>query len=104
MYFILSKVLYILILPFMWAFGLLVYAIITKNPKGGSKLLIAAVAIIYVFGNPLLIKYYSNMWDVKAYNPGNTKFSSIILLGGFVSEDENKHGFSTMPTIATPKR
>jgi uncharacterized SAM-binding protein YcdF (DUF218 family) len=93
MYFILSKVLYILILPFMWAFGLLVYAIITKNPKRRSKLLIAAVAIIYVFGNPLLIKYYSNMWDVKAYNPGNTKFSSIILLGGFVSEDENKHGF-----------
>jgi uncharacterized SAM-binding protein YcdF (DUF218 family) len=77
----------------MWVFGMLLYAIFTKNQKRAHKLVIASVVLIYIFGNPLLVRLYSNAWDVKGYNPGNTKYSSIILLGGFVSEDENKHGF-----------
>ncbi|WP_162276846.1 YdcF family protein [Mucilaginibacter pedocola] len=93
MYFILSKVLYILILPFLWIFGMLVYAIFTKKPKRARKLLITSVIILYFFGNPIPMRLYSNMWDIKAYNPGNNKFSSIILLGGFVSEDATGHGF-----------
>lgn len=93
MYFILSKVLYILILPFLWAFGLLVYAIITKSPKRRYKLLITGVAIIYMFGNPFLFNLYAHGWDAKPYDPGTRQFSCIILLGGFVSEDENGKGF-----------
>jgi len=93
MYFILSKVLYILILPFMWVFGILVYALFTKNPKRRYRLLLAAVTILYLFGNPILFNLYARIWDVPRYDPGNTKFSSIILLGGFVSEDQNKQGF-----------
>ncbi len=93
MYFILSKVLYILILPFMWVFGMLLYAIFTKNVKRARKLLICSVALLYIFGNPLLMRLYANAWDIKAYDPGNAKYSSIILLGGFVSEDANGKGF-----------
>lgn len=93
MYFILSKVLYILILPFLWVFAMLVYAIFTKNQKRARKLLIISVVVLYIFGNPLLMRFYSNAWDVEAYNPGNAKFSSIILLGGFVSEGANGSGF-----------
>ncbi|WP_165852066.1 YdcF family protein [Mucilaginibacter terrenus] len=93
MYFILSKVLYILTLPFLWSFGLLVYAIVTKSAKRRYKLLIAGVALLYVFGNPLLLNLYARGWDEEPYNPGNRKFSCIILLGGFVSEDESGHGF-----------
>jgi uncharacterized SAM-binding protein YcdF (DUF218 family) len=93
MYFILSKVLYILILPFIWVFGMLVYSIFIKNGRMARKLVVTSVVLLYIFGNPLLIRFYSNLWDIKAYDPGKTKYSSIILLGGFVSEDANGQGF-----------
>jgi uncharacterized SAM-binding protein YcdF (DUF218 family) len=93
MYFILSKVLYILILPFMWVFGMLVFAIFTKNTPLMRKLLIRSVVLLYIFGSPFLIRAYSNIWDIKAYNPHSAKYSTIILLGGFVSEDANHQGF-----------
>lgn len=89
MYFILSKVLYILILPFMWAFAMLVYAIFTKKEKRRRNLLIAAVVIIFLFGNPLLFNLYAKSWDIPAYNPGPKKYSCVIILGGFISQDEN---------------
>lgn len=93
MYFILSKVLYIFILPFMWAFGMLVYAIITKKPKRRRNLLIASVVSLYLFGNPILFKWYANAWDIEPYKQGNEKYSAVIVLGGFISQDENGKGF-----------
>jgi len=80
-------------LPFLWAFGMLVYAILTRKPKRRRNLLMAAVALLYLFGNPLLFNWYARAWDI---NPNETKsrtYSAAILLGGFISQDENGKGF-----------
>ena len=93
MYFIFSKVLYILILPFMWILGLLLYAIFTKKEKRRRRLIIAAVVLLFVFGNQVLFNLYADAWDVPPQNPGQTKYSCVILLGGFISQDDHGTGF-----------
>lgn len=93
MYFILSKVLLILILPFMWVFGLLIYAIFTKNDKRRRGLVMAAVILLTFFGSQFIFNRYAALWDVPPQNPGKTKYSCVILLGGFTSQDANGKGF-----------
>jgi uncharacterized SAM-binding protein YcdF (DUF218 family) len=86
MYFVLSKVLLYLILPVYWIVALLVAALIVKTPKVKRKLLIAGVALLYIFSIPLFIKIFQSVWDFKPY-PANdtTKYTCAIVLGGFSS-------------------
>ena len=92
MYFIVSKLFVILIYPFTWVLALLLYAVFCKNTRRKQKFLIAGVALLYIFGNSLFIKLFARMWDVDTYPPTTKTYSSIILLGGFVSEGEDGKG------------
>lgn len=93
MYFVLSKVLYFLILPFLWAFGLLVYALITKNQRRRYRLMLASVIVLYLFGSRPLFTLFANAWDAPRYQASSKKYSCVIVLGGFVSQDKNGKGF-----------
>ncbi|MDB5288456.1 MAG: hypothetical protein JWR05_3405 [Mucilaginibacter sp.] len=92
MYFLISKLFVIFIYPFTWVLALLLYAVFCKNARRKQKLLITGVALLYIFGNSLLIKLFARMWDVDTYPPTSKIYSSIILLGGFASEGEDGKG------------
>jgi vancomycin permeability regulator SanA len=93
MFFILSKVLYVLILPLTWVFALLGYAIFTRNYKIKQKVLIGAFLIFWFFGNQFTANAIGNMWNIAPYKPSAKKYSTVIVLGGFVSEDKNGKGY-----------
>jgi uncharacterized SAM-binding protein YcdF (DUF218 family) len=92
MYFIISKLFVILIYPFTWILALLLYAVFCKNVRTKQKLLITGVALLYIFGNSLLIKLFARMWDIDTYPPTSKTYSSIILLGGFASKGADDKG------------
>jgi uncharacterized SAM-binding protein YcdF (DUF218 family) len=93
MFFILSKVLLVFISPLTWVFGLMVYAAFTKKSKRKQILIIATTVTLYIFSNRFTIDAVARIWDVAPYKQSAKTYSCIILLGGFVSEDENGQGY-----------
>ena len=86
MYFILSKILLFLILPFNWFLILLVFAFIYRKKNTGRRLFIAALTVLYLFSIPALFKGFTKMWDVASMPPkSNRQYSCVIVLGGFGS-------------------
>ncbi|MBB5397264.1 YdcF family protein [Mucilaginibacter sp. AK015] len=87
MFFILSKVLLVFILPLTWVFALMLYALLTKKQRLKQRLLLTATILLYFFSNRFTITAFARLWDVEPYKHLNVKYSSAILLGGFVSRD-----------------
>lgn len=92
MYFILSKVLLVIIQPFTWMAVLLIWATITKNNKKKQRLLYTTCAWVYFFANGLVINLFARAWDYPPNKHPGKGYSSAILLGGFISEDEDGNG------------
>lgn len=92
MFFILSKLLLVLILPLTWVLALLGYAVFTKNHKRKQKTLIISVILFCFFGDQFTASIMANIWDIAPYKPSAKTYSAVILLGGFVSEDQNGDG------------
>lgn len=93
MFFILSKVLVVFIFPLTWAFGLLVYAAFTKRQQRKQRLLITAITLLYFFSNRFTADTMARIWDVSLYQPSAKTYSCVVLLGGFVTEDESGQGY-----------
>lgn len=92
MFFILSKLLLYLVFPATWiGFGFLT-ALIIKNPKYKQRCLAAALSLLLLFSNPFLLNMFARYWDIEK-KPDERKYSCAIILGGFVSEDQNGGGF-----------
>ncbi|GGH21887.1 YdcF family protein [Mucilaginibacter phyllosphaerae] len=88
MYFLLSKLLLVFIMPLTWCMALLLYAVFIKNTAKKQKLIIIALAMLYFFSNKFTADVFARMWDVAPYSPLNKTYTAAILLGGFVSKDE----------------
>jgi uncharacterized SAM-binding protein YcdF (DUF218 family) len=86
MYFILSKILLFILLPIYWVIALLMIGLIIKNPKLKKRFIGAGVLLLYIFSVPFFLKSFQSFWDYKPY-PANdtTKYSCVIVLGGFSS-------------------
>jgi uncharacterized SAM-binding protein YcdF (DUF218 family) len=94
MFFILSKLLLIFILPLTWIIFLFVWALISKNEKRKKKLLIASFTLLIIFSNPYLYGYFAYLWDAKPVELDKTKtYSCVLVLGGFAGEGPNGKGF-----------
>jgi uncharacterized SAM-binding protein YcdF (DUF218 family) len=92
MFFILSKLLLVFILPLTWVLALLGYAVFTKNNRRKQKTLIITIIIFWFFGNQFTASIMANIWDIAPYKSLAKTYSAVILLGGFVSEYENGEG------------
>ena len=92
MYFILSKVLFYLIMPIIWILGFFFYGLLTKNPKRGRFFLWLSLGLLLFFSNSYLINEAWLQWEygpvplkkVKQYDAG-------ILLTGFTSLEKSPH-------------
>lgn len=93
MFFILSKVLLILIQPICWIVYLLIASAIVKKPKTKKRLFFTALGLLYFFSNGFILNTFSHWWDVMSVPPGTTKYSCAIVLGGFTSVDADGNGY-----------
>lgn len=94
MFFILSKILYFLLIPFWWIVLLLLVRLVIRNEKWKKKLGIMAVLIAVIFTNPYLHRMANLAWQPTPVDlPVNKSYEAGILLGGMAAYDKNKRGY-----------
>ena len=94
MFFILSKVLFFLLVPFLWVLILLVWMWFTKNQKIKKRLQIITIAILILFTNPFLYQTLSLLWQPEpAQLPSNKTYEAGIILGGLSGYDKNNRAY-----------
>jgi uncharacterized SAM-binding protein YcdF (DUF218 family) len=92
MFFILSKLLLVLISSLTWVFILLIMAVTTKAKVRKQRYLITGVVVFWLFGNQFTANLLASTWDIEPYRSQVTSYSAVIVLGGFVSEDADGKG------------
>ncbi len=94
MFFILSKLLVYLLYPISWILVLLMIACFIKSRKYQRRTLITALVLLLFFSNSFLLNQFAKYWDIAPYHSTTvSNYSCAIILGGYVSEDENGKGF-----------
>ena len=93
MFFILSKVLLIFILPLTWIIAFLLAALIIKKPHLKRRFFITSTVLLLIFSNPFLLNKFASNWDIKPVPLKQTgSYSCGIILGGFSSSDAKGNG------------
>ena len=84
MFFIVSKIFSFLISPLVWVFGLLLFALLTKNSRRSRRLLIAAVVTLYLCSNSFLVDELYRWYEpvTTDHDLQKTQFEGAIILGG----------------------
>lgn len=94
MFFVLSKVLYFLLIPFWWIVLLLLLRLVIHNAKWKKNLGIMAMLIAVVFTNPYLHRKANLAWQPAPVDlPANKSYEAGILLGGMAGYDKNDRGY-----------
>jgi uncharacterized SAM-binding protein YcdF (DUF218 family) len=90
MFFILSKTLHLLLMPFLWVLVLLLLAVFLKNRHRKRLCLISAVSILLVFSNPFLSNEAWRAWEVKPVPVKDiANFNAAIILTGVTGARED---------------
>lgn len=93
MFFILSKVLFFLLVPFWWIVILLVWRWLSKNPKTKKRLLVLSILILVIFTNPFLYRTAVLLWQPSPVQMSDhQKFDAGVILGGLAGYDKNGVG------------
>lgn len=94
MFFVLSKVLYFLLVPFWWIVILLVWMWRTRSPRRKRNLLIVAIVLVVVFTNPFIYRSLVLNWQPDLVEvSSDKKYDAGILLGGLAGYDRFGRGF-----------
>lgn len=85
MFFILSKILFLFVQPINWVLGLLLFALISKNPKRKKRALIWATIFFVFFTNRLIFNQFAKAWELKTITADQIQqpYDIGILLGGY---------------------
>ena len=93
MFFFLSKVLLIFILPFTWIVAFLVAALIVRKPHLKRRFFIISALLLWIFSTPYFFNLFASHWDIAPVPLKQTgAYSCAIILGGFSSPDANGEG------------
>ena len=88
MFFYVSKIIAFLFTPIVWIFALLLFALLSKNPKRKRKSLIWAFALFYFFSNSFILEEVNRLWEVPAMQYKDLKtYDAGIVLGGMLEYD-----------------
>ncbi len=63
MFFILSKLLFYLVMPITWIIGLVIFALATKRPQRKKGAIIAVLILLLVFTNQVLVNEALRAWE-----------------------------------------
>jgi uncharacterized SAM-binding protein YcdF (DUF218 family) len=90
----LSKTIAFLTDPLSWVLILFVMAFLLKKPAARRRLFFAALAVLLLFSNPLLLNQFAKRWDITHRAlPKTEKYSCAIVLGGFSSQLNKDSGY-----------
>ncbi|MEO8172196.1 MAG: YdcF family protein [Sediminibacterium sp.] len=93
MFFILSKILFFLLVPFWWIVILLIWRWRSKNQKVRKRLLTLTVVILIFFTNPFLYRQTVMLWQPAPVTLTAGKiYDAGIVLGGMAGYDKNEVG------------
>ena len=94
MFFILSKLLFFLLIPFTWIMLLLVWIYFVKSASLKRKLTILTIIIAIVFSNPWIYKKASLAWQMeRKILADQEQYEVGILLTGMVQFDKYNEGY-----------
>ena len=94
MFFILSKVLFFLLVPFWWIVILWVWRLFSKSAQTKKRLGILIIIIAIVFTNPLLYRTLVMQWQADPVTIAKGKtYEAGIVLGGLSGYDKNERGY-----------
>lgn len=94
MFFILSKVLFFLLVPFHWILFLLLWIWRTKSPRRKRQLGIVTIFIALLFTNPFVYRSLVIAWQPPVhYFPDTPTYEVAVLLGGMAGHDRNNIGY-----------
>lgn len=94
MFFILSKVLFFLLVPFWWIVILWVWRFFSKSAKVKKRLGILIIIIAIVFTNPYLYRSLVMQWQFAPVTLAAGKtYEAGIVLGGLSGYDKNERGY-----------
>ena len=93
MFFILSKILSLLLKPTFWIFFLLISCLIFKNKR--KKLILITLITFYIFTNGFIVDEFSRMWEIPRKSIEST-YDVGIVLGGISDFDNitSSHNFN----------
>lgn len=94
MFFILSKILYFLLVPFWWIVILWVWYKLSKTGKVKKRLSILILILVVVFTNPYLYRILVASWQPAPVTlTSKVSYEAGILLGGMSDYDKNEQGY-----------
>ena len=93
MFFILSKVLFFLLVPFWWLMILYIWMKLSKSPKVKKRLLASIIIILIIFTNPLFYRSMVGLWQPEPVSlPTGKTYEAGIVLGGMSGYDRYGRG------------
>jgi len=92
MFFVLSKLLLLFILPFTWIAACLIATLIVRKPHLKRRFFISGMVLLLIFSSPFLLNQFAKRWDIQQVPLRSGPYSCVIVLGGFSGEDANGQG------------
>lgn len=93
MFFVVSKILTILLRPLFWALLLGIWALVAKKAARKKKFFIATLLILFLSSNKVLVNELAIIWEPDK-NQMEQMPRTAILLGGFSRYDEYRNQIS----------
>lgn len=90
MFFILSKILVILIRPLAWMLALGIWAILTKNQRRRKKLLLISTVLLFLSSNKVLVNELLRLWEMPPQKELIDLPETAVILGGYAEWDEHR--------------
>jgi uncharacterized SAM-binding protein YcdF (DUF218 family) len=87
MFFILSKTVFLLLMPLTWMVGSLVASFLVKGPRWKKRLRITALGLILVFTNPFLANEAMLAWEKEVQPFSSEKYPVAVVLTGVTNLD-----------------
>lgn len=91
MFFILSKLVTVLLRPLFWLLLLLAWAWLTRNLKRRKKLLIISLALLFLSSNKVLINELARAWEAEPARITGKWPETAVILGGYAEWDQHRN-------------
>lgn len=94
MFFILSKILFFLLVPIWWIVALFIWVKLSKSPKVKKRVPILILVILVVFSNPFFYRSMVSLWQPEPVTlPISKAYEAGVLLGGLSGYDKYNRGY-----------
>ncbi len=94
MFFIFSKVLYFLLVPFWWLVILFIWMRLSRSPRKKRILRTCIIVVAILFSNPFFYRTMVSAWQPAPVTfPDSARYNAGIVLGGMSGYDKNQRGY-----------